>query len=160
MEFAMKKLILLIVIVAAVSGGAYGLKQWKLQKVETARVAQLTQARSPFVKHLKDPQSVQYRNEVFSRDKKTLCGEFNAKNSMGGYVGFKRYIAKDTHYLIEDETYRTWDVEGNIKKPDEDIVYAIGMIERASYSSNAVETSTANSMKDEIFKWFWDANCE
>ncbi|MCR6661845.1 MAG: hypothetical protein NVV60_01525 [Luteimonas sp.] len=45
----------------------------------------------------KDPQSVQYK-DVRVVDISTplgiaqgVCGEFNAKNSMGGYVGFERF---------------------------------------------------------------------
>lgn len=40
---------------------------------------------------LKDPESARYRNVVVIRE--NVCGEFNAKNSMGGYVGFKRFMA-------------------------------------------------------------------
>ena len=49
---------------------------------------------------MKDPASAQWRNEVLSADNKTLCGEVNAKNSMGGYVGFKPYIANQKGYLL------------------------------------------------------------
>jgi zinc ribbon protein len=41
-------------------------------------------------KHLKDPESVTFRNQVL-RKNGFFCGEFNAKNSSGGYVGFKRF---------------------------------------------------------------------
>ncbi len=37
---------------------------------------------------MKDPLSVQYRN-VKEYSSGTVCGEFNGKNSMGGYVGFE-----------------------------------------------------------------------
>lgn len=40
---------------------------------------------------LKDPSSVLYRNE-FNRNGNIRCGEFNAKNSLGGYAGYQRYI--------------------------------------------------------------------
>lgn len=46
--------------------------------------------------HLKDPSSVQYRNVRRVPDKNgyprvMICGEMNAKNSYGGYVGFRRF---------------------------------------------------------------------
>jgi hypothetical protein len=45
---------------------------------------------------LTDPGSVQYRG-LFSNEltpgKKYICGEYNAKNQMGGYVGYRRFIA-------------------------------------------------------------------
>lgn len=36
---------------------------------------------------LKDPDSAEFRNQ------RGFCGEVNSKNSFGGYVGFKRFIA-------------------------------------------------------------------
>lgn len=41
---------------------------------------------------LKDPSSVQYRKVRFIDDEAAVCGEFNAKNSYGGYVGFKPFV--------------------------------------------------------------------
>lgn len=53
-------------------------------------------------KQLKDPASTIYRNEQLKKSG-WLCGELNSKNSMGGYVGFKRYMAgsADDAYLEE-----------------------------------------------------------
>lgn len=46
---------------------------------------------------LKDPGSVQYRNLFVSKqqgdDALFLCGEVNAKNAYGGYVGFRQFIS-------------------------------------------------------------------
>lgn len=43
---------------------------------------------------LKDPDSALFRNiKVVTRpDGKLVCGEINAKNSLGGYVGYKPFI--------------------------------------------------------------------
>ena len=49
-------------------------------------------ARAPMVALLKDPASAQTRNERITKAG-ALCGEVNAKNGMGGYAGFKRYIS-------------------------------------------------------------------
>lgn len=40
---------------------------------------------------MRDPASVQFRDVRAGRQ--TLCGEINAKNGFGGYVGFRRFIA-------------------------------------------------------------------
>ena len=43
---------------------------------------------------LKDPASAQFRNVkiIEQRDgSKSVCGEVNAKNSMGGYAGFRQF---------------------------------------------------------------------
>ena len=44
---------------------------------------------------LKDPNSVQFRKLHVAHEgaKPVLCGELNAKNSYGGYVGFRRFYA-------------------------------------------------------------------
>lgn len=49
---------------------------------------------------LKDPTSVQYRNERIveispGSSWHAICGEVNSKNGFGGYVGFTRYVAED-----------------------------------------------------------------
>ncbi|MEW7850048.1 hypothetical protein AB2N08_15240 [Massilia aurea] len=49
-------------------------------------------ARAPMVALLKDPASAKTRNERITKAG-ALCGEVNAKNGMGGYAGFKRYIS-------------------------------------------------------------------
>ena len=52
---------------------------------------------------LKDPSSVQYKNVGIITKKagtKTVCGEYNAKNSYGGYVGFKRFLAPASNFFL------------------------------------------------------------
>lgn len=53
---------------------------------------------------LKDPASAQFR-EVrlvsYRGDGRVVCGQVNAKNSYGGYVGFKRFIASSKTATIE-----------------------------------------------------------
>lgn len=53
---------------------------------------------------LKDPDGVRFRNERRGKGD-TLCGEMNAENPAGNYVGFKRYIlvASSTRYLEDSE---------------------------------------------------------
>lgn len=46
---------------------------------------------------MKDPGSVQFRNVGAVRDETgaiTVCGEINAKNSFGGYVGFTPFYGR------------------------------------------------------------------
>lgn len=48
-------------------------------------------AKLSVAKSLKDPQSAQFQNMThFSEG--VVCGDVNAKNAMGGYVGFKPFI--------------------------------------------------------------------
>lgn len=52
-------------------------------------------AKQTLANTLKDPLSAQFRNVrlVDYAGGKVVCGEVNAKNSYGGYVGFKRFVA-------------------------------------------------------------------
>lgn len=49
---------------------------------------------------LKDPSSVQYRN-ISEYYPASVCGEFNARNAMGGYTGFKIFIFEGDKGRIE-----------------------------------------------------------
>jgi hypothetical protein len=58
---------------------------------------------------LKDKGSAKFRNEAIypvpNKDNVYLmCGEVNAKNSLGAYVGFKRFIVSGNMVLIDDGT--------------------------------------------------------
>lgn len=58
---------------------------------------------------LKDPSSAQFRNVriVSWGSEKVVCGEINAKNSYGGYVGFKRFVGSPTRVTIEPVSVST-----------------------------------------------------
>jgi len=77
---ALLGLAILVALAAAVFFWKYG--EW----------VAIPKARAPMVALLKDPASAQTRNERITKAG-VLCGEVNAKNSMGGYVGFKKYIS-------------------------------------------------------------------
>lgn len=49
------------------------------------------QAKQALEATLTDPSSVQYQN-VVTYNGGVVCGQYNAKNAMGGYVGFKPFI--------------------------------------------------------------------
>jgi hypothetical protein len=53
----------------------------------------------------KDPQSTQFQKLVHGKG--VLCGEINAKNGFGAYVGFKKFVVVKRESLtvsaIEDE---------------------------------------------------------
>lgn len=54
---------------------------------------------------MKDPDAAQFRNEVVYRRGDTLvvCGEVNAKNGYGGYVGFRRFVAMRGVAITEED---------------------------------------------------------
>jgi hypothetical protein len=55
---------------------------------------------------LRDPGSAQFR-DVRTGDAGSICGEINAKNALGAYVGFQRFLVTGTDSVIiesEDTT--------------------------------------------------------
>lgn len=66
-------------------------------------------ARTPMTRLLKDPDSAQFRDERLT-PAGVLCGEVNAKNSMGGYIGFRKYISiqEGMVYIERDGVLGEW----------------------------------------------------
>ena len=78
------------------------------------------------VSTLKDPESARFRNVQVKWE--AVCGEVNAKNSYGGYVGFRRFYAIDgTDLHMEndrfDEAQWTRFCSSNAKKPEQPTPY-------------------------------------
>ena len=71
----------------------------------------VSKAKNQATKNLLDPSSAQFRNlevreMIGDKGKKhlNLCGEVNAKNRMGGYVGFKTFSAGvDSAKILEED---------------------------------------------------------
>ncbi|ROQ53674.1 hypothetical protein [Pseudomonas putida] len=53
----------------------------------------IERAREAVADRLKDPESARFRNERVVGEDHFVCGEVNAKNSAGSYVGFSSYAA-------------------------------------------------------------------
>ena len=54
------------------------------------------------VRHsLKDPTSAQFRNVRSGKLQNSVCGEVNAKNSYGGYVGFRKFAVEGEVAYLE-----------------------------------------------------------
>lgn len=78
----MKKYLALISLVGALSACSKD-----IQSIEAAK--------NSIELKLSDPSSVQYR-EVAAYSEGVVCGEVNAKNKMGGYVGFQAFVYDGT----------------------------------------------------------------
>lgn len=71
----------------------------------------IARAKNQVLLGLKDPSSVQWRNvRTCGKDKQWAAGEFNAKNSYGGYDGFKPFIydGERVHVAGDGTTAPTW----------------------------------------------------
>lgn len=62
---------------------------------KNSKKSAVEQAKKALAETLKDPSSAQFRNVRLTpyKDGNVICGEVNAKNSYGGYVGFKSFVA-------------------------------------------------------------------
>jgi hypothetical protein len=65
--------------------------------------AAIEKVKNDILESMKDPNSAQFRRIVTNGV--AVCGEVNAKNSMGGYVGFKKFINWDDDDEITDFTF-------------------------------------------------------
>ncbi len=63
-----------------------------------AQALDMDQVKAAVGAQLKDPWSAHYRNVRVSG--KLICGQVNAKNSMGGYTGFVPFYIKGSKVLI------------------------------------------------------------
>lgn len=56
---------------------------------------EFSEAKARAASAMKDPASTQFRNLHYGVEPGTVCGEINAKNGFGGYVGFERFFIAD-----------------------------------------------------------------
>lgn len=75
-------------------------KAEELKKQDDAMTASF-QAQT--AQQLKDPQSAQFVKVRLNTTKTALCGQVNAKNGYGGYVGFRDFIATEKGVFIKPE---------------------------------------------------------
>jgi cytochrome c-type biogenesis protein CcmH/NrfG len=93
-----RNLILFLAVSGALCGGAYvGWTKYQDGEAAAATQASIAAKRQLVTNQLKDPFSVQFRNEVLTRDG-WLCGELNSKNGFGAYVGYSRFLVRDASY--------------------------------------------------------------
>ncbi len=64
--------------------------------------AKIKTAKEAVTNLLKDPESAQWKN-IRDGQGGSVCGEVNAKNSLGGYTGFKKFLVMDGKAKIEPE---------------------------------------------------------
>lgn len=97
----------LLIVIVLVGGGAYAKHYFKQQAIveEEAKKAIVENAAIIAAKKvvsgvLKDPVSAQFDEVRFVERSGAVCGQFNAKNSYGGYVGFKLFLVTKAGALM------------------------------------------------------------
>jgi hypothetical protein len=56
------------------------------------KLAAIAKVKADILESLKDPDSATFRRITASADGGVICGEVNAKNSMGGYIGYRKFV--------------------------------------------------------------------
>ena len=79
----MKKIVLAVAALVLLSGCS-----------DTPSEPKFGEAKENLLHRLKDPDSARFRNTFYKKSgyNYTLCGYVNSKNSMGGYVGFRKFL--------------------------------------------------------------------
>lgn len=103
----MKKTLFLTLVLAALQSQAAA----RIKTPPKPKVDPIGQAHERIKDFLKDPDSAKFRSEFIGKDG-AVCGFVNAKNSYGGYGGFKAYIVDPERVIIESEDRRElWKLE-------------------------------------------------
>lgn len=80
----------------------------------------ISELRKPVLAKLNDPTSAQFQNEVYFGNWTVkggnLCGQVNAKNRMGGYVGYHWFQSFDGGASIEDDELKEVFDEGKLDR--------------------------------------------
>lgn len=64
------------------------------KRLPVANASVLARAKTTVSASLKDARTAQFRNvrKAADPDRQRVCGEVNAKNAYGGYVGFQKFV--------------------------------------------------------------------
>lgn len=101
---------------------------------------QISRGKQALEARLKDPASVQYK-DVVAYSENVVCGEYNAKNEMGGYTGFKRFITLNGTLVEGDE------LANSVVLCDNEIKHKV-KVERFDLKEIALTAIDAKSGKD------------
>jgi hypothetical protein len=143
----MKKILTFIVIVVVAAGAYFGYQS-------LIRSSALAAARAPLVSSLHDPSSVQFRNELKLTRAGVRCGEFNAKNGLGGYGGFRRFISDGKQYAVEDSALSSWNIETTIPSPEPELIEMHQRLQDGKWGRAILAI-----LSKELFGWLWKTQC-
>ncbi|MDN4038674.1 hypothetical protein [Massilia sp. YIM B02443] len=119
----------------------------------------IPKAREAIQSALRDPSSAQFRNEKLTK-LGVLCGEVNSKNSMGGYVGFKKFIsvAPGANYIEGAGRIGEESTDDMIARMDKEIVI-MKRFTAAEFEHPSKDQITEFAVA-EIFRDKWAELCE
>ena len=62
--------------------------------------AKIKEAQDVIRARLGDPEATKFRNLVKSAEDDAVCGEFSAKNAMGGYSGYQVFVVMNGEFFL------------------------------------------------------------
>ncbi|MFA9275059.1 MAG: hypothetical protein ACEQSE_09325 [Candidatus Aquirickettsiella gammari] len=154
----MKKYLVAGVVICVVFAG-FGLKNYFNQRA-------IDDLREPIVSMLVDPMSAQFRNEKRIGEN-ILCGEVNAKNQMGGYIGFKKFIRTLEFSHIDGSGINRF--SSDIGKSTDDVIAALDV--KIKIRENQIKNKEAGEayrlsdreidalVEKKLFEKNWLENC-
>jgi hypothetical protein len=116
--------------------------------VAAAPRSHIPQIRQLFSYYLKDPSSLQI--EVQANKPDAICGRYNAKNSYGGYVGFKFFSfvpSTETLYLIGTTISKSGQVQDAVAMA-ENLPLDPDKFAKAEAQARAVFDVSSNKIRD------------
>lgn len=103
----MKKVMTALVLLILVFLGLWGYDVYKVSSIESQRLDAIEQAKHKGIELaksvLKDPASALFEDVRAADGTSGVCGRVNAKNSYGGYTGFKLFFSSDGQVYIDSD---------------------------------------------------------
>lgn len=87
-----KKIIAVFILLATVVVGSAGISLIGARYQESEANKIVADVQSAVANELTDPESARFK-DVYGNALGMYCGEVNAKNKMGGYIGFQKFYA-------------------------------------------------------------------
>lgn len=124
----------------------------------------IPRARQSVAAFMKDPSSVQFRNDRITASG-WLCGEVNATNSMGGYTGFKKYMSHGpvANYIEGDGVLGEWSTQDFTEKLAAKVEYMKrinALAENAGVEANFSDEQNEIGARRNFFNKKWDNICD
>lgn len=120
--------------------------------------AQIAGAKQAVEAQLSDPMSAQYRN-VAAYSEGIVCGEVNAKNKMGGYVGFEPFIYPTFEGRVDmGKALSAGDVEIMCNNKDQKIAALLTNRKQdlLAYAESRCRAPAAEVLRESDCKWAQD----
>lgn len=131
-------------------------------KIPGTDAHKIESAHKRIVAQLTDPLSAQFRDELVIRNSaggsispENVCGMMNAKNRIGGYVGFTRYIASTSQEdaILIDPSVDTAEKNQQIERDTKSCA------EFGGYSCQSVSEAKAEIENQKSFEEVWTNLC-